>query len=121
MRNNEWINAKKYMGIVDAMLAGEGNCPTSPDAIQMGYIITGATPVAIDAVCAKLMGFELMKIPSIKNSFTVKSFKLTNFEYFGINVDIDTEMYNIENIPKRFIHKFKPLFGWINHIEGNKK
>jgi uncharacterized protein (DUF362 family) len=118
MRNNEWINAKKYIGIVDAILAGEGNGPMAPDAVQMGYIISGTNPVAIDAVCAKLMGFEPMKIPSIKNSFTVTSFKLTNFRYSDIKITIDNEIFNIDYIPNKFIRKFKPHFGWVNHIES---
>lgn len=118
MKNNEWINAKKYIGIVDAILAGEGNGPMAPDSVQMGYIISGTNPVAIDAVCAKLMGFDPMKIPSIKNSFNVTSFKLTNFGYSDIKVKINGEIYSIDLIPIRLIHKLKPHFGWVNHIEA---
>jgi len=117
MREDKWINAKKYIGIVDAILAGEGNGPLAPDPVEMGYIIMGTNPVAIDAVCARLMGFNPMKIPSIKNAFQIKHYKLVDFTYENIRILIDNNEYTIFNLPEKYIKRFKPHFGWVGHIE----
>jgi hypothetical protein len=59
----------KYISIVDSIVAGEGNGPKAPDAINAGYIIAGLNPVSVDAVCARIMNFDFKKIPSIDKCF----------------------------------------------------
>ena len=121
LRADNWANAKKYIGIVDAIIAGEGNGPFTPDPFQMGYIITGTNPVAIDAVCARLMGFDPMKIPSIKNAFNIIRYPVCNFRYDNITVVFEGLEYNITTIPDSLIKHFKPHFGWEGHIDFDKK
>ncbi len=68
---------------------GEGNGPKAPDPVKMEYIISGTNPVAIDAVCAYLMDFNPLKIPSIKNAFSISKFKITDFNYEDISIKIN--------------------------------
>lgn len=115
LRSDQWINVKHYIGIVDAILAGEGNGPVAPDPVVLNTIICGTNPVAIDAVCASLIGFDPYKIPSIANSFKIKKYKLCNFKYEDIIVQVDGKIVSINNLaPLKYL---KPHFGWINHIE----
>lgn len=120
MLSNNWSNAKNYIGVVDAIIAGEGNGPKSPDPIKMGYLIWGENPVAIDAVCARLMGFDPFKIPSIINAFKIKEFKLAPFTYKEINVIFDSESFLINDLPQQKIILCKPHFGWKGNIEFNR-
>lgn len=117
MRSDQWINTKNYIGIVDAVIAGEGNGPLAPDPVKMGYIICGTNPVAIDAACARLMGFDPFKIPTIKNAFKVKLFPLTNFSYQDIQIHFKESCYSLDEIPDFLIKRFKPHFGWKDNIE----
>jgi len=119
-KEDVWISAKKYIGVVDAIYAGEGNGPKAPDLVEMGYIIAGTNPVSIDAVCAKLMGFEPLKIPAIENSFKIENYKICDFLFDSIVAVIDNEQFKLEEIAQEYIVPFKPHFGWKNHIEdGN--
>lgn len=43
--------------IVDGVLAMEGNGPASKDLIELGKILAGTDPVAVDTVVAHMMGF----------------------------------------------------------------
>ncbi|KLU65305.1 pyuvate ferredoxin oxidoreductase subunit delta [Desulfosporosinus acididurans] len=43
--------------IVDGVLAMEGNGPASKDLVNLGKIIAGVDPVAVDTVVAHMMGF----------------------------------------------------------------
>jgi len=57
LRDDQWIETKNYIGIVDAIIGGEGNGPMSPDPVNMNAVICGTNPVCIDCVCSRDMGF----------------------------------------------------------------
>jgi len=59
----EWITDVATMfridyTVVDGIWGMEGNGPLSGDPIEMDLIIAGADPVAVDAVCTAIMGFN---------------------------------------------------------------
>ncbi len=56
--------------IVDGIWGMEGNGPLSGDPIQMDLIIAGADPVAVDAVCTAIMGFNPNNIGHITMAAT---------------------------------------------------
>lgn len=117
MREDLWIKTKKYIGIVDAVLAGEGSGPKAPDPVEMGYLIAGTNPVAIDSVCARLMGFDPLKIPSIANAFYINKYPIVNFAYNDIEISINENSYSLHSFPEKFYVPFKPHFGWKGYIE----
>jgi uncharacterized protein (DUF362 family) len=117
MRPETQKHAKRYIGIVDAILAGEAEGPLSPDPVVMGKLICGTNPVSIDAACAILMGFDPLKIPAIANAFGIQHFPLCNFTLEDIGILINTEKYCIDDIPSDYIVHFKPQYGWNGHIE----
>ena len=117
MREDVYTNRKHYIGIVDAILAGEGDGPLAPEPVQMNLLIFGNNPVAIDTVSAWLMGFDPFKIPSIKNAFYIQHYKICDFSFQDIEADLDGQIYNLTEIPDKFNFKFKPHFGWENYLE----
>jgi len=117
MRTDHYNSRKRYIGIVDAILAGEGNGPLTPEPINMGYIICGSNPVAIDAVCAVLMGFDPKKIPSIAKAFDVKHYPLCDFTYDEVRIGFDGSEFSLDGLPLEKVVPFEPQFGWKGHIE----
>lgn len=117
MTEHQLFKKKRYIGVVDAVLAGEGDGPLSPDPIRMGYIICGINPVAIDFVCSYLMGFDPMEIKSIKKAFEIREYKLCDFDYNQIIAILNGTEYRIGKLPKESIVPFKPHFGWCGRIE----
>jgi len=81
LREPEAASCKPYISIVDGIVAGEGNGPEAPDAKRTGLLIAGTSPVAVDAVCAKLMGFDWRKIPSLANALAMRRFPIARFQY----------------------------------------
>jgi len=116
-RESSFINAKSYIGIVDGILAGDGNGPKAPDPVELGYLYVGTNPVAIDAVCAKTMGFDPLKITSISHSFNVKNFPIADFSYDEIEVNYQDKTYRLSEMPQSLIVKCNPHFGWKNYLE----
>ncbi|WP_318556470.1 DUF362 domain-containing protein [Geobacter anodireducens] len=117
MSQGTLADARPYIGIVDAVQAGEGEGPLAPDPVSMGRIICGTNPAAIDAVCSILMGFDPCKIPAIAKSFQVKEYRLCDFKLNDIEVLVDGIKYRISTIPQDEVIPFKAQHGWIGHIE----
>jgi uncharacterized protein (DUF362 family) len=117
LKNENFESKKKYIGIVDAILAGEGNGPKSPDPIKMNYVFFGVNPVAIDTLCATLMNFDPLKIPVIKESFHIKRYPLTNFSYQDILMNYLNQDISIAEIPPNMFVSFTPSKGWQGSIE----
>jgi uncharacterized protein (DUF362 family) len=119
LKTNNFVSAKKYIGIVDGIIGGQGQGPMDAEAINSNALIIGTNPVAIDAVCAKYIGFDYKKIPSIANAFNVKSYPFVNFKYDDIRVVSSDKRYNknLKFIRKEHALSFAPHFGWKGQIE----
>ncbi len=117
IRQDNSESRKKYIGIVDGILCGEGNGPKIPDPKKLNYLVQGSNPAVIDAVCSEVMGFDNSKIPSIKHAFLIKKLKITHFSYDEIFVIFDENKYNINEVPFSKKKKFTAANGWINNIE----
>ncbi len=108
---------KKYISIVDSIVAGEGNGPKAPDAVNAGYIIAGSNPVSVDAVCARMMNFDHAKIPSIENAFRINRFPLADFKMEDIKILFNGETFPLSKFPSSLVVRFVPHKGWVGHIE----
>ena len=117
LRDEIVVNAKRYIGIVDAILAGEGHGPLAPEPVEMGYLFCGTNPVAIDAVCATFMGFDPLKISTIARAFQVREYSLCDFSLSDIRVSLADNDYSLADLPHNFIVPCEPQFGWKGHIE----
>jgi uncharacterized protein (DUF362 family) len=105
--------------LVDGIIAGEKDGPLAPDPVAAGVLISGFNPVAIDAVGATLMGFNIEKIPLIKKGFedSVSSNPVcTVLPDDIVVIDEDTKMTLDEFQKRRNLH-FEPHPAWKGHVE----
>lgn len=110
---------KKFFSIVDGIVGMEGNGPVSGDRKECGVIIAGFDPVAVDAVGAKIMGFDPLKIKIISKAFDNHGLKITNLRYDEIECVSNSFNFNKKLLEFRYENslKFKPHFGWMGYIE----
>lgn len=59
---------RMFVSVVDGIVGGEGDGPLSPKARQCGTIVCGWNPLAVDNVCARLMGFDPQRIPMLREA-----------------------------------------------------
>jgi uncharacterized protein (DUF362 family) len=57
-----------HYAIIDAITGMEGDGPILGTACQVGTVIMGANPLAVDAVGARVMGFDPGKVPYLKEA-----------------------------------------------------
>jgi uncharacterized protein (DUF362 family) len=58
----------RVLNVVDGVVAGEGDGPLRPMAKPLGLLLVGENPAYIDAVIAKLIGYNLARVPTVHNS-----------------------------------------------------
>jgi hypothetical protein len=60
---------RRYMALVDAVVAGEGDGPLDPEPRAAGTFFAGFNPLAVDAAAAAVAGLDPLKIPMIARGF----------------------------------------------------
>lgn len=119
VREEQAHNRKRYISVVDGIIAGEGNGPEAPEPKHTGLLLAGTNPVAVDAACVKFMGFDWQKIPSIYNAFAIQRLRLCDFCHEDIRLvsSHDEWRKSLADIPSSQVAHFTPHFGWKGHIE----
>ncbi len=112
-------NRKRYLCLVDGIIAGEGNGPMNPDPVKAGVILFGVNPVVVDAVGAVIMGFDINRIPAIRHGFNIKHYPLTGCAFDEIAcISNQRKWYKkLTGFEPADVLNFKPHFGWVGHVE----
>lgn len=112
---------RKYICIVDAIIAGEGEGPMHPLRKQCNLILAGENPVSIDATACKIMGFDFQKIPFLANAFKQDGdMPLVDFTYEDICIHSNMDTWNAKSLTElsnKEMYHFVPSCGWQGHIE----
>jgi len=64
MHFSEW-SPKHIINIVDGVVAGEGDGPLAPSPKPVGMLVGGENPAYVDAALAKMMGYNVARIPIV--------------------------------------------------------
>ncbi len=116
-------HAKRFLAVVDGIIAGEGNGPMAPDKANAEVLIAGFNPLSVDCVAAKIMGYNYNRIHYLREAFNLRDYLLADFTYRDIRVFSDWEPWNtfLKDISYESILRFKPPIGWAEHIELDKE
>jgi uncharacterized protein (DUF362 family) len=113
------VPQRRFFSVVDAIIAGDGNGPMEADAKDCGMVIAGACPVSVDAVAARVMGFDYRKLALIAEAFRCEKWPFVQHGYEDIEVQsndprVDSVMLTDAGVD---IFRFRPHFGWTGEIE----
>jgi uncharacterized protein (DUF362 family) len=70
---------RRVLHVVDAIVAGQGDGPLSPQPLPMGLIMAGQNAAAVDWVGAHLLGYEPSKISIVREAFRNFRWPLASF------------------------------------------
>lgn len=124
LRADEPAQRKRYLTLVDGVIAGEGDGPEAPSRRLAGVLIAGCDAVAVDAACAKVMGLDWRRIPCLHRAFELPTYRVCGGGY----ADIEVVDYGDDPHALPAIHpladdaldlgmRFRPHFGWIGAVE----
>jgi len=110
------IPQRAYVTLVDGLVAGEGNGPLQPLPVELGVVIYGDDPFAVDWAMARLMGFEPSRIPILSH---MKEFSDPSWGQF-VPEKVRVEWNGVERIGLNrvpVLKKFISIPSWRGHIE----
>ena len=103
---------RKILNIADGIIAGEGQGPLEPTPKPLGVLVAGENPGLVDAVIAKMMGYDVNKIPTVYNAVYNKSSKFSGTSLEDLVISFkDGEIrkkINFDEVPE--LDFKKPLF-----------
>jgi len=111
---------RRIFNVVDGIVAGEAEGPLAPNPKRVGILVGGSSAPAVDAVVAKVMGFDYRKIPIILKAFDRgHNFPLVSFYPDEIEVISNLEKWNNLDLlnNRQESLAFEPPSGWREHIE----
>ena len=112
---------RRYYSIIDGLIGMEGEGPMQGNAKEVGLLIGGSDPVAVDIVASRLMGFDWQKLPVIKYALEdTRITKIKKEEVAGVKIISNHPEWNqlkFADFSKLNFWNFKPHFGWAGHIE----
>lgn len=110
---------RRFFSVVDGIVGGEGNGPLDPTPKPSGVIVAGFNPVAVDLVCARLMGFDWTRMPMLHRALADHPLPLAAFSPADIVIRSNDGAHN-GPLAHCSGHgpAFRPHFGWKGHIEA---
>ncbi len=113
------VPQRRYLAFVDAIVAGEGNGPMAADSKDCGVLIAGDNPVEVDFACARLMGFDWEKIPTVRHGFDDMRWRLVSRQPYEVTISSNDARWNklVLDIDAGDTLGFHPHFGWRGHVE----
>lgn len=110
---------RRYLTIIDGLLAGDGDGPVDVDAVAAGILVMGTNPATADAAAARLMGFDPERLPMIRAAFKLDRFALVEGNWEDVILRSNDSAWSrrlAEITPTDTLH-FRPHFGWRGQIE----
>lgn len=111
---------RQHLVLLDGIVGGEGMGPLKPTPVQSGIILFADDPVVADYTCAKLMGFDPMKIPLIREAISLKDYPLTEDFTEDEQLVYNGQEYNLIKLGEVVEKPYQPAPGWQGHIEDFK-
>jgi len=109
---------RQCLFLADGIVAGEGEGPLEPTAKPCGLLVGGLSAVVLDAVIARVMGFDFQKIPSIREAFALANYPLVDFGPEQIEITSNFPKFEGMNIfEPGFSLTFVPALGWQGRVE----
>jgi uncharacterized protein (DUF362 family) len=118
-RDGSWqdgeIPARHYLAMVDGIVGGEGNGPLCPNPAPSRVLLGGTNPALLDAVAARLMGFQPEDLPIVREAFAPHRWRIAAPPWEDILVaDSRRGAREIpyDEIEPALPRGFEPHFGW---------
>jgi uncharacterized protein (DUF362 family) len=115
---------RRMLVVADAVLAGEGEGPLEPTPRELGMMLGGFNPVAVDWVAATLMGFDPWKVPCLTRPLEPHRLPLLDFQPADLTVlgpDSFSTLRSLSELRDGVKTSFVPAAGWQGHVEASPR
>ncbi len=107
---------RKVFTVVDGIIAGQHEGPLIPEPARCGLLVAGHSPVEVDLVCSRIMGFDYTKMPVFRHVMSDHRYPLYRGEPGQIEIAADG-CHTFDDVYDAFNCNLEPPAGWKGHIE----
>lgn len=112
------VPQRTLFSVIDGVVGGDNKGPLEPDPVPAGFLIASSNFLAADIVGTRLMGFDPLKVKTLRNLLEERNWE------FGVRSFADIHVISAENAietclsdkDNRFAN-FRPYPGWVGHLE----
>jgi uncharacterized protein (DUF362 family) len=108
---------RRYLSLVDSVMAGEGEGPLEPTPRMCGLIVAGRNPVLVDGVCARAIGFDPQKIKVIWRGMSDHHLVPFPRGQAAQVVSNEERWEHVQQWQRGDGLAFEPSRGWLGYIE----
>ncbi len=112
---------RRFFSIVDGVIGGMEEGPLTPRPAYSGVVLGGFNPVAIDMVGARIMGFDITRIPLIQQSRIRDWLPLGRFSPEDITIYSNNSRWQNIWQSNDLGLNYIPSSGWHGYIELNRR
>jgi uncharacterized protein (DUF362 family) len=103
---------RKHLMITDGIVAGEGDGPLSPRAVDLGYLSFSDDVVAGDHTNAVAMGFDPESLPIISRSSQLMRYSLSQIDSATITLTVNGIVAEMTRLRELIGRRFLPPQAW---------
>ncbi len=113
---------RRYLVLADGVVAGEGAGPMNPDPVEAGLLLFGTDAASVDAAAATLMGFDVERLPLVREAFRTRGYAVSAGEdWRAISLRSNVAAWAGRRLPEvEETYHFRPHFGWAGMVERGK-
>jgi len=110
---------RRMLTVVDGIIGMEGDGPVGGDAVESDIVVAGLNTVAVDTVCATLMGFDWRRIPLLRQAWRIRDLALVEFAPEDVECVSNVPEWNgsLSHLEQAAHLGLRPHFGWAGHVE----
>lgn len=114
---------RRYVCIVDAVIAGERQGPLIPTPKECGLLLIADNPVAMDTVACKLMGFNPDRLPLLNAAYRSMRWPLVDFARDDVRIVSTLKKWNGRtaiSVTRQESFQFVPVRGWQGVLDSEQ-
>lgn len=108
---------RRIYTITDAIIAGQGEGPLSPEPLALGLVTFATSSTFADLVHAGLLGMDYQRIPLVRDAFGRFRYPLTDCGPEECIVRANGVEMSWNQAAQRFGKPARPPRGWSGHVE----
>lgn len=107
---------RRHLSLIEGIVAGEGDGPLAPRAVDAGTLIFGDDVVAADRVACRLMGFDPAAIPLVREAIRPMRWPITSAGAGEVDCVRDGTTLRDTGLAPVLGRPFRPPAGWRKHL-----
>jgi hypothetical protein len=106
-----------HLSIIDGIIAGEGNGPLSPQAVQSGALVFSDNVAVGDWIACRIMGFDPTRLPLISKAFRPMKYPISTSQAPEYAVYANGCRVNEKEVAAMLPRRFRAPHGWRSYLE----